>query len=639
MRRSEKKSKGQILVIFAISLFVLLFFVGLALDAGSVYVTYGHLKRAVDSASIAAANEFKKNPDIGSMTAAASEVFKLLNTDYLSVQVLICDQDNDGIRDSGLPPIFEGRCPDTANGEKPRKLVWVQAQQDAPLYFLSLMGFNNLTLTTNSISEAAPLDIVIVLDTSESMADHTSPDDDRIKKNADLLKYFSSPYNVPTYSPYFPYDPGLCNQYNVCQPMLDAKEAAKTLIDSLAPGYDQVAVVTYDSDAFSEYPLGFDLNAAKAAIDGIHVHDDTPVVFNVWNDWVYHAGIYNPINSEDLDGDGFDRDNFVTLYGKNCPFETDPADDPWFLEDRWWGVDDHHINGDGSQGIDPRYTNSKYHAPDPFGWGGVPCDRDDLYDSLDWNGDAVWTIDDHNLAIQHAESAAIQHLDAGVSSKHKDYLGQPGRNEHEYQFTGLSTCIGCGVRAGTNELTGGGRFGSVWVMVFLSDGAANLSDTRITNPSIPLSMKFGFCGGSMGQSFWTDYCFDNNHSPRYCIDSNPNTCPPGAISTNSSPPYSVLDYAMDMVDQAALTKSTNPLERMGNDIAIYTIRLGSMTIGSAEYFLRYMAAVGTDGDRDDPCLTAAPNETCGQYYFAPSGGHLQRVFEDIASRIYTRITQ
>ncbi len=54
-----------------------------------------------------------------------------------------------------------------------------------------------------------------------------------------------------------------------------------------------------------------------------------------------------------------------------------------------------------------------------------------------------------------------------------------------YKFTGLSTCSGCGVRQGANQLKGGGRFGSVWVMVFLSDGAANLSDTHATNDQIP----------------------------------------------------------------------------------------------------------------------------------------------------------
>jgi len=50
--------------------------------------------------------------------------------------------------------------------------------------------------------------------------------------------------------------------------------------------------------------------------------------------------------------------------------------------------------------------------------------------------------------------------------------------------------------------------------------------------------------------------------------------------------------------------------------------------------------VGDDGDRTtDPCSTAAANTSCGQYYFAPSGAHLRTIFEDIAARIYTRISQ
>ena len=55
MFKKRAENKGQIIAVFAVSLLALLFFVGLALDAGSVYVTYGSLKRTVDSASIAAA--------------------------------------------------------------------------------------------------------------------------------------------------------------------------------------------------------------------------------------------------------------------------------------------------------------------------------------------------------------------------------------------------------------------------------------------------------------------------------------------------------------------------------------------------------------------------------------------------------
>ncbi len=576
MNNKRNSSKGQVLVIFVVTLIVLLLFVGLALDAGSVYVTYGSLKRAVDSAALAAINEFKRDPNLTSMTAAAEEVFNLMNVEYSTVEVLLCDADKDNIRDTGLPPIFYARCPDTPT-EAPRKLVWVQAQQQAPLYFLSLMGFNSVTLHTNSISEAAPLDVVIVLDTSESMASDTAG-----------------------YSANAPFDPAGCNGSNTCEPMVVAKEAAKALIDSLADGYDQVSVVTYDKTARVEFLLSTDLLAAKNAIDLINVHDDPPVVFNVWSKWWANPGVYNPVNSEDLDGDGDDDDDFPAMYGVDCPFHpSDPALDPAHLLDRWWDV------ADG--------------GPDPYGWGGVPCDRDDRFDSMDWdwNGyDGMWTEEDHTAASSWSG-------------------GDPN-----YKFTGLSTCIGCGVRVGANQLRNGGRFGSVWVMVFLSDGAANLSDTNATNSDIPVGMVSGFCGGSAGQPFWTTSCFDNDFTPRFCVDTNASTCPPGSTHTAVSPPYSVLDYARDMVDEAALTSSANANEKRGNELAIYTIRLGSMSVGSAEPFLRYMAAVGDDGDRTtDPCALVAANTSCGQYYNAPTSDKLLPIFEDIASRIYTRLTQ
>ncbi len=143
------------------------------------------------------------------------------------------------------------------------------------------------------------------------------------------------------YSPFAPYNPAGCNGSNSCQPMLDAKEAAKALIDTLADGYDQVSVVTYDREARVEYVLGTDLLSAKNAIDLIAVHDDPPVVFNVWSKWWANPGVYNPINSEDLDGDGADADDFVAMYGVDCPFHpSNPALDPPHLLDRWWDAAD-----------------------------------------------------------------------------------------------------------------------------------------------------------------------------------------------------------------------------------------------------------------------------------------------------------
>jgi hypothetical protein len=104
-----------------------------------------------------------------------------------------------------------------------------------------------------------------------------------------------------------------------------------------------------------------------------------------------------------------------------------------------------------------------------------------------------------------------------------------------------------------------------------------------------------------------------------------------------------------MIDYASLQKSANAAEQAGSgsDISIYSIGLGgagdtpsgaSGPIG--EYLLRYAAAVGDDGERTpDPCKTAASKTNCGQYYYAPSGNELSQIFNDISTRIYSRLTQ
>jgi hypothetical protein len=81
----------------------------------------------------------------------------------------------------------------------------------------------------------------------------------------------------------------------------------------------------------------------------------------------------------------------------------------------------------------------------------------------------------------------------------------------------------------------------------------------------------------------------------------------------------------------------------GGNIVIYSIGLGPEVVSSSrqgEALLRYMAAVGDDGDRaTNPCSNAVSGASCGNYYFAPDPSALGPVFEDIARRIFTRITR
>jgi hypothetical protein len=631
-----------VLVIFGVSLLALLFFVGLAVDAGSLYVTYGQLKRAVDAAAVAAANDFKLHSDtetvaqrLTSMTAAAAEVLKLHNVDLSQVDltVLICDANGDGVRDASLQttyPDFYNKCPNTPT-ESARKLVYVSATQKAPLYFLSLLGFQWARLSTNSIAEAASVDLVLVFDVSGSMAVQN--------KQALCQPYTDAHVGCPYTNAYNPnakiangdsYDG--CNTDGNCEPLQSAKTAAQALLTHLFSGYDQVSIVTFDSKAQEVFHLGEVDNAnptlqeASDAINTVQVHYDTPLRY-LWPNWkstpVGSDRAFNPVNPEDRDGDGLDAD---------------PALPCTLTPDHW----------DTSQ--------------DPYGWGGIPCDSDTDLDAFDWNQDGVWDASDAASEQNYIDTTSTTLYDsAGV--------GHP-----YYSLSPNSTCSGCGIRLASNILRSEGRSGSVWVMVFLSDGLVNLTDTagsggngpgdtQSTLGGVPAAYPNGFCNGGLNSTNWLNLCAPTSWisptTPRICIDTSWTTCPPTINATyqagdtdkyETAPntiDYGPLDYALDMTDNAALTKSLNPNEPRGNDLAIYTIGLGSEvggTVGTSGYIgeqlLRYMAAVGDDGDRTtDPCSSVATKTSCGQYYYASGGANLMSIYEDIANRIYTRITE
>jgi hypothetical protein len=577
--RTNAGGKGQALVILAVSFLAILAFVGLATDAGSLYITYTQLKRGVDAAAVAAANNIKVH-SVGETMAqrkvkiveAAREMLQLNRvTNVSTLQVYLCS-------DSGRPAGFVSLCPNLAAGETARKLAWVQATQNAPVYFLRLFGIQTVPLTVSSVGEAATVDMVLVFDTSESMASDTNCGSDNSC--------------TPNYNP-TNFNPAQCNANNDCYPLRQAKDAAKNLIQGLFDGYDQVSVVTFDYKAVVQFPLSSDLAAAQNAIDTqVNVHDDAPYGLI---DWTYYPGKkFNPIFPDDRDGNGVDADpgDPCTLYGDGTPWE----------------------------------------KPDPFNpntW--KPCDDDSILDTFDWTGDHQWDSSDDSYARTHNKDPFA----AGT-----------------YEVTSLlSTCTGCGIRVGTQELKNGGRPGSVWIMVLLSDGIANLSDTHNTSSTVPGSFIYGFCGNQPGSSFWPS-CIDYNipgfSAGRYCIDSPASQCPPGTTHTNTSAPYSVEDYAMDMTDAAGLLQSTNSHEPKGEDIVIYSIGLGAASSGAN--LLRYVADIGDNGIRDwgtssDPCFDPStntflpPTSNCGNYYYAPSGAYLDQIFEHIAAQIFTKISR
>ena len=63
-----------------------------------------------------------------------------------------------------------------------------------------------------------------------------------------------------------------------------------------------------------------------------------------------------------------------------------------------------------------------------------------------------------------------------------------------------------------------------------------------------------------------------------------------------------------------------------------------------EELLRFIADIGDDNDpgtracSGKPTSTIGSPENCGNYFFAADSNQLEKVFEAIASRIFTRIT-
>jgi hypothetical protein len=122
---------------------------------------------------------------------------------------------------------------------------------------------------------------------------------------------------------------------------------------------------------------------------------------------------------------------------------------------------------------------------------------------------------------------------------------------------------------------------------------------------------------------------------------------------NTSPNYDADDYARDMADFVGCmpVAPSGFCSATGQGAVIFAIGLGNGVldstneVGGRPYgasLLRYIANVGYDGDPNpalDPCLGESDYTAwCGNYYYSPTGNQLSRVFEDIASRIFTRIT-
>lgn len=227
----KNTERGQAIIIIAFAMVGLIAIVGLMTDGGILLIEYGKLKRAIDSASIASASQFRKGFNGADLATAAEDFLRLNQSDATNITVSRCKRDpNTGNIDATV----DGTEHDESLCSTPRrKLLRVNASRTVTFGFLRVIGINSTVISASSVGEAASIDLVLVIDTSFSMAYETSGED-----------HTSDPGD----------DPALCNPDNSCEPMKKVKEVAWDFVDeTLFFPYDRVAIVTLTSQT----PGGF----------------------------------------------------------------------------------------------------------------------------------------------------------------------------------------------------------------------------------------------------------------------------------------------------------------------------------------------------------------------------------------------
>jgi hypothetical protein len=159
---ARKNESGQAVILLALGFVALLAFVGIVTDVSLMFVRYSTLSRAVDAAAIAAAGQMRSDRTFGEVGLAARQFIEFHGLDPLDVLVETCETSPN---DPGLCPLDQ------------RKLVRVTATIISPTIFMRLLGFGNIELTAVAVSETAVLDVVIMMDVSESMLFDTTYED------------------------------------------------------------------------------------------------------------------------------------------------------------------------------------------------------------------------------------------------------------------------------------------------------------------------------------------------------------------------------------------------------------------------------------------------------------------------------
>lgn len=508
-RPHSPREQGQAIILIVFIFVGLLVAVGLVIDLGRYLAAGVQLRRAVDSAALAGASQFR-------LTSSSSEADIYDNIKRAA---------KDTLRAHGVPTItidsivdtqIDTRYSDSAmQTNPPTKKVRVRVTNSVPLIFLRLVGWESVSVYAESTTEAAAVDVALLLDISDSMAN-------------DLCTGGDYPCAHT------------CDVNFACHPFEEVRSAALSFLDFLAPEFDRVTVIPFAREA------GYCIN-----------------VGDVWPDCA--ASAYDPSNGKFGD--------------KYVPLTTKIQDARDFITALRLGI--------------PEWAGDPPTYPIP--------------ECPGYNAAESWD----------PRQCTNTNIGGGIRAAATELLKE---------FDPTYPVPNAGENHPSKE--------RLRVIILLTDGAANASGLGADGPTYGTSYQFGFCP----QYTW--YPSTAITGP-FCRAPNPGLAVGAGRHISGDVEYDAVDYALDWGDFAFLD------EPAGNSIVMFSIGLGNAVVSSGlgqpdigEQLLRYYAASGDDANAaTDPCAGVSVAQSCGNYYFAPSGDQLLDIFRAIAGRIFTRINK
>jgi hypothetical protein len=185
----DPKRRGFILLTHAVMLFFTIAMIGLAVDAGTMYVIKGRLSSAVDAAALAAGRSVNlANTVAAASTAATATATQFFNANFPSGYL------GTGPMNLTTPTFTQ----ETDGNGNPNGIldIAVNASVPAPTYFMQIFGIKNVNVSGSGTATRRGTVMILVLDTSTSMNSGSPTACSAMKSAAQQFITNFSPYDT-----------------------------------------------------------------------------------------------------------------------------------------------------------------------------------------------------------------------------------------------------------------------------------------------------------------------------------------------------------------------------------------------------------------------------------------------------------